>query len=138
MIEIRVTRQIPHPRERVFDVYTDHAGWSDWTLLTVTILRDGDDDPRGVGCVRALPGGYREEITAFEPHREMRYRLFQGFGVSEHEGVVTFTDEAGGTRVEWVVRLTPSIPLTGWIFRAGLGAGFAQVLKRLERRLSAP
>jgi len=135
MVEVRVTRQFPHPRERVFDVYTDHWGWSRWAGVPMKITREGVDDRRGVGLVRVIPGGYHEEVTRFEPHSEMRYRLFKGLGIAEHEGIVTFEEADGGTRVEWVVRIRPSIPLTGALLRLGLGAAFSRVLRLLEAEL---
>ncbi len=141
MHQIEVERVFPHPVERVFARYTDHAGWSDWAGFgPVRLVQEGAPDRNGVGSVRAfaVAPGLREEVVVFDPPRRQEYRVTQGaFPLADHHGEVVFTPEGSATRVTWRVRFRSKVPGLGRPLARGIGAIFRRVLRRLARDLDA-
>jgi len=139
---IEVERLIPHPIERVFRRYTDHAGWSEWAGLgIVRLVREGAPDRNGVGSVRAfaLAPGLREEVIVFEPPRRQEYRVTRAaFPLTDHHGEVIFTPEGPGTLVTWRVTFRSKVPGLGWPVERGIAALFRWMLRRLARDLDRP
>ena len=79
MQEVEVIRRFDAPPQAVWDVYTDHARWSEWAGLGRSKLeREGSPDRNGTGALRALGPPIlpaREEILA------------SGGSLSHHHGV---------------------------------------------------
>jgi len=145
---VDVKRLFPHPIERVFRRYTDHAGWSDWAGCgPVTLTRAGSPDRNGVGAVRAFSfvPGLREEVTVFEPPAasspasptaRMEYRVIAGpLPIAEHHGEVIFASEGSSTLVTWRVSFRSGIPGLGGLQERGLHALFRRMLSGLARDL---
>jgi uncharacterized protein YndB with AHSA1/START domain len=146
MRRVEVDRLFPHPVDRVFRRYADHAGWSDWAGLgRVWLTREGAPDRDGVGAVRAFAStpGLREEVTVFEPPpaggaARMEYRVVAGpVPMKDHRGEVVFTPEGAGTRLTWRVSFRSTIPGLGWVIERGLGVLFPRMLAALGRDLDA-
>jgi uncharacterized protein YndB with AHSA1/START domain len=139
MRRIEVERLYPHPPERVFRRYVDHAGWSDWAGVgRVYLTREGSPDANGVGAVRAFASspGLREEVTAFDPPSRMEYKIVQGpLPLRDHHGTVLFTPEGPGTKLTWRVTFDSAIPGLGWVVERGLGVMFRRMLEGLARDL---
>ena len=139
MNQIEVRRVFPHPLDRVFNRYTDHAGWSEWAGLgPVRLVQEGSPERDGRGAVRAfsLAAGLREEVTFFEPSTRLEYRICQGgFPLSKHHGEVLFDLQGTATRVIWRVSFESRIPGTGKAIELGLGLLFQRILTRLGRDL---
>lgn len=142
MQQIQVTHDYDAPVERVWACYTDHRGWTRWARLgRVTLAREGQPTPDGVGCIRAITTlGFtvQEEILAFEPPRRMVYSLIRGaVPLRNHQGEVLFEPlPGGGTRVTWRCQFDAMIPLLGGVLRDGVARMFAQVLARMTSQLS--
>jgi uncharacterized protein YndB with AHSA1/START domain len=138
MRRIEVERYFPHPIERVFRRYTDHAGWSDWAGLgRVRLTREGSPDKNGVGAVRAFSAapGLREEVTRFEPPSRMEYRVVRGVPLKDHHGVVLFIPDGSGTRLTWRVSFRSAIPGLGWPTERLITVLFRRMLASLARDL---
>jgi uncharacterized protein YndB with AHSA1/START domain len=128
---VEAVRRFDAPPEDVFRVYTDHAGWSEWSGLGASRLeREGSPDRNGVGAVRALGPPIlpaREEVLEFEPPRRMVYRVLSGgLPMRDHRGEVTFEPDDDGTRVVWRCRFESRVP--------GLGAAMAWLVTRVFER----
>jgi uncharacterized protein YndB with AHSA1/START domain len=141
MIRVEVQRRLPASPERVWDVYTDWVGWTDWARLgRVRLARAGEDERNGVGAVRAINNfGFEvaEEIVDFQPVESLRYRVIGGrIPMRDHEGEVVLEPESGGTRMTWRCRFQPTLPLVGPAMRAVVAATFAHVMRRLDQRLA--
>lgn len=135
-------RRIDAPRQAVWDVYTDHASWSDWAGIgRVRLARTGQPSPNGVGCIRVVgPGIFaaHEEVTAFEPPKRMCYRVLKGgIPIRDHQGEVDFEDDAGGTLVVWRCRFESKLPGLGPLLRAIVTRVFRGALAGLARRFPA-
>jgi uncharacterized protein YndB with AHSA1/START domain len=145
MLRVEVERFFPHPVDRVFRRYADHAGWTAWAGLgRVYPTREGYPDRDGVGAVRAfaLVPGLREEVVRFDPPQDgdsparMDYRVLDGpVPIRDHHGEVTFLPEGGGTRIAWRITFRSAIPGLGWVLEHGLSLIFQRILGGLGRDL---
>ncbi len=88
--------------------------------------------PSPVGAVRA-----EELIVVAEPPNRFVYHVYRGGGLAYHLGEITLTEEEVGTRLDWTVRMTPRIPLTGWLLLAVLRPQFDRGLATLETILTS-
>ena len=144
MRTVRVKRTIKAPRDRVFEMLSDHAGYERFRGIRGSILlRKGDPPPNGLGALRRIligPLKFEEEITLYEQPTRLDYLIVQINVPFDHQGAsIRLTETEGGTHAEWLstfrVRslLAPIIERC-WSF--ALGRGFRRVLKDVERTLS--
>lgn len=145
MASFTITREIAAPAETVFEVLTDHRGYSELTPLRKSVLeREGEADPNGVGAIRKLTAvgpPMREEVIAYEAPNRFSYTVLSGLPVRDHVGTVELTANGGGTRMVYAVRTQPTLPVVGFAVVAavkqavkGLIGGIAT---ESERRASA-
>jgi uncharacterized protein YndB with AHSA1/START domain len=142
MASFTYQRQVAAPPETVFEVLTDHRGYTKITPLRKAELeREGEPVSNGVGAIRRLTAvgpPMREEVLAYEPSTRFSYKLLSGLPVRDHVGTVELTPVAGGTKVVYAVRTTPTLPLVGDLFLVGMKFGIKQLLggvaKESERR----
>jgi len=139
MQEVVVRTVIDAPRTRVWQVYTDHVSWQEWSSIgKVRLEREGEPAPNGVGCVRVISNrGIRvyEEILTWEAPMRMTYRVVQGgLPMRDHLGVVEFSDEDGGrTSIVWRCRFESRIPGLGPVFRLIVRKVFSDTLRSLSK-----
>jgi len=142
MASFTYVRQVAAPPEVVFDVLTDHRRYTEITpLRRAELEREGEPEPDGVGAIRVLGVAgppMREEVLAYErPHR-FSYTLLSGLPVRDHVGTVELEPKDGGTEVTYAVKTTPTIPLAGPVFMAGLKKAIRDLIggvaKESERR----
>lgn len=143
MASFTYERQVAAPPEIVFDVLTDHRRYTEITpLRRAELEREGEPAPNGLGAIRvlsALPGPpMREEVIAYErPHR-FSYTVLSGLPVRNHVGTVELEPKDGGTEITYAVKTTPTIPLAGPVFMAGLKKAIRDLIggvaKESERR----
>jgi uncharacterized protein YndB with AHSA1/START domain len=125
------------PIETVWDRLTNHVGMSQWGPgITVTMDKQGTDDPNGVGAVRRItspgPGpDIVEEVVAFEPPHLMGYKALSGTPFPGYAGEVHLTPAGSGTHIKYTISSTASFPLV----KAPL-AVLCQVLLRFLARAS--
>jgi uncharacterized protein YndB with AHSA1/START domain len=138
--QIVVSRTFRAPRDRVWALYTDHAGWTKWAGLgRVTLEREGTSERDGVGCIRAFHTGgppTREEVVDFEPPRRMAYTLLSGAPIRDHRGEVLFEELGTVTVVTWQCRFGAPVPFAGPLLAAGIRFVFERTLRRLDRHLA--
>jgi len=145
MASFTFVRQIAAPPEVVFDVLTDHRGYSDLTpVRRVELEREGEPAPNGVGAIRVLHlvgPPLREEVLAYEPPSRFSYTVLSGLPVRDHVGTVELTPHEGGTKVVYAVRTHPTLPLVGAAVVAGVKQGIKQLLNGVaaesQRRVPA-
>jgi uncharacterized protein YndB with AHSA1/START domain len=119
-----LTREIGAPVETVFEVLTDHAGYSKLTPLRRSELeREGETDVNGVGAIRRLTAvgpPMREEVIAYEAPSRFSYTVLSGLPVRDHVGTVELSDEGGRTRMIYAVRTQPTLPVVGFAVVAAI------------------
>jgi uncharacterized protein YndB with AHSA1/START domain len=142
MASFTYTREVTAPPEVVFEVLTDHRGYTEITnLRKATLEREGEPAPNGVGAIRVLTAvgpPLREEVLAYEPGKRFSYKLLSGLPVRDHVGTVELTANGGGTTAVYAVRTTPTLPLVGGaviaVIKIGVKQLFGGVAKEAERR----
>jgi uncharacterized protein YndB with AHSA1/START domain len=140
MQHVEVKRVIDAPIGTVWDRYTDHVSWTQWAGLgNVTLDRQGDPPPNGVGCVRAISStGVKvfEEVMTFEAPRRMTYRIVRGgLPIKDHLGEVDFEPHADRTLVTWRCRFDSKVPGLGAPFRFFITRLFTNALEGLAKDL---
>jgi uncharacterized protein YndB with AHSA1/START domain len=102
------------PIDVVFDVLTDHRSYTEFSpLRSVTLEREGDPAPNGVGAIRVLKLAgppIREEVVEYVKPSRFVYKMLSGAPVRDHVGTVDLLQEAGGTRVNYHVETFPTVP----------------------------
>jgi uncharacterized protein YndB with AHSA1/START domain len=143
MASFTYQRQVAAPPETVFEVLTDHRGYTKITPLRKAELeREGEPAPNGVGAIRRLTAvgpPMREEVLAYEPGQRFSYKLLSGLPTRDHVGTVELTPSGAGTHVVYAVRTTPTLPpLVSDAFLTGMKFAIKQLLggvaKESERR----
>jgi hypothetical protein len=134
MQQVEVIQAVEGSLQETWDVYTDHAGWKNWSGLRHSSLeKEGAEDRNGAGAVRSL-GSYGfnafEEILDFNPPERMTYRVVKGgLPMKNHLGEVLFEPDGPGTRVTWRCRFDSGIPGTGWFMRLYVAWFFRSALE---------
>jgi uncharacterized protein YndB with AHSA1/START domain len=131
----QAVRQVNTPASTVWRVIADHQGMSSWGPgLSVSMERDGEPDPDGVGAVRAISGPgirIREEITGFEAPRRLAYRALSGVPLPGYAGEVELAEHAGRTTIRW--SLTASTPGSGIVLRVIANGLLSALLRAVEK-----
>ena len=142
MARAEVERTLAAPIEDVFELLSDHRGYTRFRGFTLAeLVREGESEPNGVGALRRLhTGGLRfdEEITAFERPTRMDYLIREINAPLQHEGAsIRLTPADGETHVRWTSDSTMRIPLVGGLAAAAAAVaikrGFRRVLDDVER-----
>jgi uncharacterized protein YndB with AHSA1/START domain len=112
-----IVREIQAPPETVFDVLTDHRRYAEITPMRKSELeREGEPAPNGVGAIRVLRSAgppLREEVVVYESPERFSYKVLSGIPVRDHLGTVLLEPAAGGTKMTYAVRTTPTLPVVG-------------------------
>ena len=126
------------PADQVWRSLTEHDGMAGWSIFNCRVLREGQQNPDGLGCIRELSApGIRitEEITAWEEGSHYAYQLRSGAPFSKHQGDVYVKDDNGITRVRWAIRFDCWIPFSGKITAGLLQWVFRRALRQLKSQL---
>jgi uncharacterized protein YndB with AHSA1/START domain len=134
------------PIDVVFDVLTDHRGYATFTpLRSATLEREGDPAPNGVGAIRVLRLAgppIREEVTEYVRPNRFAYKMLSGAPARDHVGTVDLVQEAGGTRINYDVQTTPTVPtflvpVVAGVSRLAILQLFKGIKKRSEQLAGA-
>jgi uncharacterized protein YndB with AHSA1/START domain len=106
MRTVQVETTIPAPIERVFDLVTDHANYSQFRGIQHSeLLRSGELEPNGVGALRRIhsrPLRFEEEITRFERPTRMDYLIRRVNASLNHQGGSMLLEQRdGATHITW-------------------------------------
>ena len=145
MPSFTLEKTVAAPPSTVFEVLTDHRGYSAFSpIRSSTLEREGEPPPNGVGAIRVLKTlgpPIREEITEYVPGERFSYRLLSGAPLRDHAVTVSFTEHGDGTRVSYLIDTTPTIPVIGRaampIVRTAVRQLFDGLAKESERRARA-
>jgi len=145
MRTVHVTRTIPAPADRVFDLLSDHANYDRFRGIGHSeLIREGEPAPNGVGALRRIkvpPLSFDEEITTYERPSRLDYRIVKlNVPFEHHGGTIKVTPEGEGTHVDWQSSFTVPTPVIGGvqerIWHPVLNRGFRRVLEDVERMLA--
>jgi carbon monoxide dehydrogenase subunit G len=132
--------EINAPAAEVWQRLTDHAGAGNWSIFTGAVLRAGQPDPNGMGCIRELSApGMRitEEVTEWDEGRHYAYQLRTGAPFRRHQGDIYISEDNGRTRVRWAIRFDSWIPFSNRIIAWLLKMVFGRALRKLKSLMEA-
>jgi uncharacterized protein YndB with AHSA1/START domain len=141
MARIVLDKTLTAPIEEVFELLSDHAGYTRFRGFTLAeLVREGEDDPNGRGALRRLAAGgltFEEEITAFERPRRLDYVIRKVNVPLQHDGGSIRLSPAGAnTHVDWRSTFTMRIPVVGGavaaVFAVAIKRGFVRLLEDVE------
>jgi uncharacterized protein YndB with AHSA1/START domain len=138
-----VTKVAQAPRERVWALVSDGAGWKNWAgVVKSSLEREGDPRPDGVGAIRKLgpgPFGSREEVVVWDPPSHLGYVILSGMPVRNYRADIELHEKTGPdgtgmtTVIQWSASFDPKLPGTGPLLRVGLGAIIGRFAKRAAK-----
>ena len=139
MQQVEVEHHYRASPQSLWDVYTDHAGWSEWAATPgARLVKEGATERNGTGAVRGFVGGLREEVLEFDAPNRMSYRVIAGsFPIKNHHGEVFFNLEGEGTRLVWRCRFDSKIPGLGPLLQRFVAWTFRRSLAGLERHMGS-
>lgn len=138
MEQVKVARHFDAPAERVWEVYTDHARWSEWAGFPKSwIEKPGVPLTNGSGCVRgfgAMGSKTFETIHEFDPPHRMTYSILKGgLPIADHFGEVSFEPDGDGSRIVWQCRFRSRVPLMGLVLQRFITRFFRNALDGLAK-----
>jgi hypothetical protein len=137
MASFTLRNTIAAPVEVVFDVLTDHRGYSHLTALrSSTLEREGQPAPNGIGAIRVLKLAgppIREEVTEYEEPTRFAYRALSGLPTKSHTGTVDLSPAGLSTELVWRVDTTPSVPVPGPIWAVAVRPAIVMLLRGVKR-----
>ena len=142
MARIDLDKTLAAPIDEVFELLSDHAGYTRFRgFTTAELLREGAGERNGVGALRRLATGplrFEEEITAFERPTRMDYLIRRVNLPMRHDtGSIELSSTATGTRVLWRSSFTVPVPVAGpargALLAAAIRRGFVRLLDDVER-----
>lgn len=140
MKTVHVEHDFALPVDRVYAYLSEHENLGPLFGATITRLKDGDTERNGVGSVRRLKIGplpsLQETVVEAVPNALIRYRITQGGRpIRDHEGVMRFTSTpAGGTHLDYEIRLGSEVPLADLVVKAGLTRNIRRGLRQVDAR----
>jgi uncharacterized protein YndB with AHSA1/START domain len=140
MAHFTVRAHADAPIETTWSVLADQRGMTTWLPVTVSLEREGDPPPNGVGSIRVLtrsPLRLREEITEVEAPLRLAYRLLSGLPVRRYLGQTTLTGDDKQTDISWTVDLTSPLPGIAYAVRLAIQVAATKLAAESERAASA-
>ncbi len=124
---VHVTQEFPQPVEDVFAYLSEPKNLEPLFGAKVKRLSDGSDGtPNGTGASRELRvgplPGFVETNTEVIPNELIRYRITRGGILKNHEGVMRFSRQGSGSRLDYTIDFDGKLP--------GVGAGVKLMLTR--------
>jgi uncharacterized protein YndB with AHSA1/START domain len=134
---VHIEHRFEKPPEQIFAYLAEHENLAEVFGAKIERLRDGEGERNGVGSVRQLRIGpmppFEETVTEFVPSERIVYRITKGSPLRGHVGVMTFEEDAGGTRFVYDIRLASPAPGLALIVRSSLTRSITKSLPAIER-----
>lgn len=145
MFDICVKRTVNKPIQEVFAALEDHANYKSFPGVDSSeLMEEGESEKNGLGALRRVvlkPFTLEERIVAFERPTLLRYQIEKSSPITfEHIiGEVSLVENGDKTDVTWISKGHLRFPLLGSLLLDPMvqkqgGAGFASILKTIERR----
>jgi uncharacterized protein YndB with AHSA1/START domain len=133
---IKIRAYANAPLETTWSVLADQRGMTRWLPASVSLEREGDPPPNGVGTIRVMtrrPFRVREQITHVEKPSRLAYRLLSGVPVRHYVGETTLTGDDSKTEITWTIDLTPRFLGIAFIVRKVIQAAATNLAAASER-----
>lgn len=146
---VRFVEHFNAPPAAVFPYFAQHETFGAMAggpladkLRLIRRVRIGEDlkHPDGVGSVRRIaygPLAFEETVTASTPNRLIEYVISKGSPLKNHIGRIEFSDDAGGTRVDYLITFEPRLPGTALAIKQALKAMIGPAFPRIRKALAS-
>src|SRR3954464_11087136 len=125
MQRVHVTQDFPQPVEELFGYLSEQENLEPLFGAKIKRLTDGADGTRnGTGASRELKvgplPGFVETNTEVIPNELVRYRITKGGILKDHEGVMRFSSQGTGSRLDYTIDFDGKVPGTGALVKTML------------------
>ncbi len=139
---VHVIQDFPQPLEEVFAYLSEQENLEPLFGAKIKRLSDGSDGTRnGLGASRELRLGplpaFVETNTEVVPNELIRYRITKGGLLNNHEGVMRFSRQGEGSRLDYAIDFDAKIPGTGGLIRAALTRSISKGLRNYAQHGTA-
>jgi uncharacterized protein YndB with AHSA1/START domain len=139
MQRVHVTQDFPQPVEELFAHLNEHENLEPLFGAKIRRLNDGTDGTRnGVGSARELKVGplpwFTETNTEVVTNELIRYRITKGGMLKNHEGVMRFSRQGTGSRLEYTIDFDTKVPGMGPVVKASLTRNIGKALSGFAAR----
>ena len=132
---VHVTQEFPQPVEESFAYLSEQENLEPLFGAKVKRLSDGTDGTRnGAGASRELrigplPGFVETNIEVI-PNELIRYRITRGGVLKNHEGVMSFSRQGDGSRLDYTIDFDGKLPGVGALVKLALTRSITDGLKK--------
>jgi uncharacterized protein YndB with AHSA1/START domain len=135
MQRVHVTQDFPQPVEELFAYLSEQENLEPLFGAKIRRLSDGSDGTRnGAGASRELRvgplPGFVETNTEVVPNELIRYRITKGGIIKNHEGVMRFSPQGSGSRLDYTIHFDGRAPGVGPLVKAMLTRSITAGLRR--------
>jgi uncharacterized protein YndB with AHSA1/START domain len=139
MQRVHVVQDFPQPVEELFAHLSEQENLEALFGAKIKRLTNGADGTRnGVGASRELKvgplPGFVETNTEVVPNELIRYRITRGGVLRDHEGVMRFSRQGGGSRLDYTVDFDGRLPGIGPAVKLMLQRNISRALRRFATR----
>jgi hypothetical protein len=142
MQRVHVTQDFPQPVEELFAYLSEQENLEPLFGAKIKRLSDGTDGTRnGAGASRELRvgplPGFVETNTEVIPNELVRYRITKGGVLKDHEGVMRFTRQGSGSRLDYTIDFDGKLPGIGPLVKTMLTRNISTALRKFAQRGTA-
>lgn len=139
---VHVIQDFPQPVEEVFSYLNEQENLEPLFGARIKRLSDGSDGTRnGAGASRELRvgplPGFVETNTEVVPNELIRYRITKGGILKNHEGVMRFSRQGEGSRLDYTIDFDGKLPGTGALVKAALTRSISKGLSKYAQHGTA-
>lgn len=139
MQRVHVTQDFPQPVEELFAYLSEQENLEPLFGAKIKRLSDGSDGTRnGAGASRELRvgplPGFVETNTEVIPNELIRYRITKGGVLKDHEGVMRFSSQGTGSRLDYTIEFDGKLPGVGPAVQKMLTKNISTALRKFAER----
>lgn len=141
-----ITEKIRAPIGEVFDRIADHNRMGEWMMADIRRVKDSTaagEGVNGTGSVRTLKilglSDFDETVVKSEKPRTIEYKITRGSPLSNHLGVITFSEAAGLVVIDWNITFDMGFGgiVVEQLLKLAISTGLAKLKKQLEAAAAA-
>jgi hypothetical protein len=135
MQRMHVTQDFPQPIDELFAHLSEQENLEPLFGAKIKRLSDGTDGTRnGAGASRELRvgplPGFVETNVEVVPNELVRYRITRGGILKNHEGVMRFSSNGSGSRLDYTIDFDSKVPGLGPVIKRVLTRNISSGLRR--------
>jgi hypothetical protein len=139
MHRVHVVQEFPQPVEELFAYLSEQENLEPLFGAKIKRLSDGTDGTRnGAGASRELKvgplPGFVETNTEVIPNELVRYRITKGGILKNHEGVMRFSPNGTGSRLDYTIEFDGKLPGIGTAVQRMLTKNVTAGLRKYAER----